>query len=227
MLGRSDGGRLPLGLIPNGSGNTVCFSLGIYDLPTALDYIEQGYCASFDIYRVLPDRETAPKKEDFSNCRYALMSCFLGYPPEWARAAVPFKPYLRDKAYILAIVKTAVCEGFVKHQFEVELDGKLIDSQASSIYCGMNNTKYSGKDIMWPFSSPTDGLLTMGWNQSDFKIKNFCSIQNRQTAGISEAYENNEKIYRGKKLKIMYKGKNGETPIGDVPIHIDGEVWEC
>ena len=95
MLARSDGKRLPLGLIPNGSGNTVCFSLGIYTADDALDYIEAGFAGEFDIYRVWRDDE---------EYRYALMSTFLGYPPEWARTAIPFKPYLRDKAYLLAIV---------------------------------------------------------------------------------------------------------------------------
>lgn len=39
MLARPDGKKLPIAMIPNGSGNDLCTSIGIMNLNDALDYI--------------------------------------------------------------------------------------------------------------------------------------------------------------------------------------------
>lgn len=39
MLARPDGKKIPIAMIPNGSGNDLCTSLGIMNLNDALDYI--------------------------------------------------------------------------------------------------------------------------------------------------------------------------------------------
>lgn len=49
MLARPDKKRLPIGLIPNGSGNSLCYSIGIQNVDDALDYIVAGTAAKFDI----------------------------------------------------------------------------------------------------------------------------------------------------------------------------------
>ena len=39
MLFHSFREKLPVGLVPNGSGNTLCIALGIYSVDYALDYV--------------------------------------------------------------------------------------------------------------------------------------------------------------------------------------------
>ena len=39
MLARRDGKKIPIGMIPNGSGNDTCRSIGAGQLDQALDYL--------------------------------------------------------------------------------------------------------------------------------------------------------------------------------------------
>ena len=58
MLARPDGKKLPLGFIPNGSGNDLCTSLGMLNLQDALDYIVSKTVAKFDVIKVMADHES-------------------------------------------------------------------------------------------------------------------------------------------------------------------------
>jgi diacylglycerol kinase family enzyme len=42
LMGRSDNSRIPIGLIPNGTGNDTCFGLNILDVEAAVDAIIKG-----------------------------------------------------------------------------------------------------------------------------------------------------------------------------------------
>ena len=57
MMHRADKKRIPLGFIPNGSGNDLCLSLAIYDFDRALDYIVKGDIFNMDLIRCLIDHE--------------------------------------------------------------------------------------------------------------------------------------------------------------------------
>ncbi len=48
MLARKDKKKIPFGMIPNGSGNDTCSSMGIFTLDHALDYIVNGMVTSID-----------------------------------------------------------------------------------------------------------------------------------------------------------------------------------
>jgi len=61
MLAREDGKRLPIAMVPNGSGNDLCTSIGIMNLEDALDTIVQGTVCQFDTIRVLCDNEDETK----------------------------------------------------------------------------------------------------------------------------------------------------------------------
>ena len=57
MMTRADGVRIPIGFIPNGSGNTVCYMLGIESVDEALDTVVAATVSKFDVTRVLGDAE--------------------------------------------------------------------------------------------------------------------------------------------------------------------------
>ena len=57
MLHRRDKKRLPVGFIPNGSGNDTLRSLGVTDAAKALEYIVKGDLLKVDLTRVLLDTE--------------------------------------------------------------------------------------------------------------------------------------------------------------------------
>ena len=57
MLHRADKVRIPVGFIPNGSGNDTLRALGVTDIAKALDYIVKGEIIKFDLVKVLMDYE--------------------------------------------------------------------------------------------------------------------------------------------------------------------------
>lgn len=70
MLHRADKAKVPVGFVPNGSGNDMCAALMIKDLDKALDYLIKGDIFKMDIIKVLIDHEseaeiTSEKKTDF------------------------------------------------------------------------------------------------------------------------------------------------------------------
>jgi len=57
MLYRKDGLRLPLAIIPNGSGNDMANSIGVTTTEGALDYIVSGCVAKMDVMKAIVDHE--------------------------------------------------------------------------------------------------------------------------------------------------------------------------
>jgi diacylglycerol kinase family enzyme len=57
MLAREDGLRVPLGIIPNGSGNALSSGLGMRDTQMALEAIVGGSVSKIDIWKCLLDTE--------------------------------------------------------------------------------------------------------------------------------------------------------------------------
>jgi diacylglycerol kinase family enzyme len=58
MLARKDKVKLPIAMIPNGSGNDTCSAIGILTLDHALDYIVSGEVVALDTVRCLVDHDT-------------------------------------------------------------------------------------------------------------------------------------------------------------------------
>lgn len=55
MLARPDKVKIPVSLLPNGSGNDTCRSIGIYNLDEALDYLIKGEVIALDTIRCMID----------------------------------------------------------------------------------------------------------------------------------------------------------------------------
>lgn len=55
MLARPDKAKLPVALLPNGSGNDTCRSIGIKTLDDALDYLIKGEVIAIDTIRCIID----------------------------------------------------------------------------------------------------------------------------------------------------------------------------
>ena len=128
MLARSDGLTVPLGIVPNGSGNTVGYLLGIESVDEAIDTVIAATACKLDTTRVLADVE---KNEDipigkagYEKRRYSLCGIFGGWMPEMVEFAVPFKPYFGSASYMFYFIKMLIF-GRSKYQFDAEVDGKL------------------------------------------------------------------------------------------------------
>lgn len=58
MLARKDKKRLPVGFIPNGSGNDICYNLDIRDIEQAIDIIIKGQIIKTDLVKALLDHDS-------------------------------------------------------------------------------------------------------------------------------------------------------------------------
>lgn len=58
MLSRLDKKRLPIGYLPNGSGNDGLWSFGVGSIEKALDFIVKGDIVKVDVTKVIMDHET-------------------------------------------------------------------------------------------------------------------------------------------------------------------------
>jgi diacylglycerol kinase family enzyme len=58
MMFRADKQRVPIALIPNGTGNDLCNSVGVKTVEQALAFLKKGDLIQMDLNRVLMDAET-------------------------------------------------------------------------------------------------------------------------------------------------------------------------
>jgi diacylglycerol kinase family enzyme len=104
MLARQDGKRLPVAVVPNGSGNDLCTSIGILDLNMALDYIVAGTVAKMDLVRVLADKESEDDiaEKDINKmkyCRYMDVNSCMSLPAKINYGAKPYKSCCGKMSY--------------------------------------------------------------------------------------------------------------------------------
>ena len=55
LIARTDGQRIPICPVPNGSGDDFCASIGINSVDDALDYLAKGLVVKLDTIRCLTD----------------------------------------------------------------------------------------------------------------------------------------------------------------------------
>ena len=81
----------------------------------------------------------------------------------------------------------------------------------------------------WHFCSPNDGLVEVGWSKDkNLTHGDLQEKYQRVREGYADAYMNRNRVIRGKKIKVIYKGKDGnpnEYGPGQAPLTLDGEMW--
>jgi len=131
MLAREDKRKIPIALIPNGSGNDLCSSVGIWSLDHALDYICKGECTPLDSVRVLLDHETEesiPEGEEKVNlCRHFDVNAGISITAKVTEGAIPYKKCCGKASYEIATIVQKCKGNFVPENFEVEIDGEKIE----------------------------------------------------------------------------------------------------
>ena len=127
MLSRQDGKKIPIALLPNGSGNDLCNALGIWSLDHALDYICKGEAIPLDSCRVLCDHETEeelPDGEDRYNiCRHFDVNAGVALTAKVTHGAIPFKGCCGKRSYEVATLVQKCKGNFIPENFAVEIDG--------------------------------------------------------------------------------------------------------
>ena len=108
MLQRSDGAKLPIGLIPNGSGNDLIGCLGIKSVEQALSWLIKSDVVKMDVNKVLIDCEhedeimETDKASRALKFRYSVINAAVGYIAKCTHKADTHKPYMGRHCYVSA-----------------------------------------------------------------------------------------------------------------------------
>ena len=100
MLMRSDKKKLPIALVPNGSGNDLVGCFGIRDVDQALNWILKADTIKMDINKVLLDCEHEDELSHLTEVdrnarfRYSVINAAVGFIAKVAHLAVRHKPYV-------------------------------------------------------------------------------------------------------------------------------------
>ena len=106
MMFRADKKKVPIALIPNGTGNDLCNSVGVKSVEQALAFIKKGDLIQMDLNRVLMDAETEeeiPKDDNlFQRMRYSAINSGPGLLAMIVHKAAPIKGFYGQAAYPIA-----------------------------------------------------------------------------------------------------------------------------
>ena len=127
MLARPDKLKLPVALLPNGSGNDLCYSLGIQSMDHALDILIRGIAIPIDTVRILLDHEsedTLPSGDERAKfCRHMDINCTLSMPARIGHRAIPYKTCCGPNSYVISTLLEAMKCNIPRDQFEITIDG--------------------------------------------------------------------------------------------------------
>lgn len=121
LLARDDQKRIPFAVIPNGSGNDFCTSIGIKNLDDALDYIVNAEVIRLDTIKCLLDfddeSEIVTEEDKLLKFRHMLINGSLAMPAKIANEAIKYKKCCGKACYTVATLQEAVlgrikCENF-------------------------------------------------------------------------------------------------------------------
>jgi len=147
LYAHHDPNRVPLGIVPVGTGNAFARELGLMpgDWEKAIGIIERGRKRPVDVGRV----QTAQETFHFLNIIGA------GLPVDAMKTAEKLK-FIGPAAYSIA---TLLCTINLKiYPLHIEINGKNIDQE--SIFVEISNTRYTGTSfLIAPDAVLDDGLL--------------------------------------------------------------------
>jgi YegS/Rv2252/BmrU family lipid kinase len=139
--------RLPLGVLPIGTGNAFARDLGIQpgDWRAGLDHLLQGRVRKVDVGRVTTHDERF----------YFINIIGAGFPVDAARTAQGLK-FLGKGAYTMATLWQVL--KLQSWRLQIEVDGQSISEEA--VFVEVSNTRYTGTHfLIAPEARMDDGLL--------------------------------------------------------------------
>jgi diacylglycerol kinase (ATP) len=139
--------RVPLGLLPIGTGNAFARDLGLqpFDWPAAIDILVKGRTCLVDVGYV----QCADTEYHFLNVTH------MGFPVDAGRTAKNLK-FIGNTAYTIGTLWQAL--KLKSYPLVIELDGEEI--RQDNIFVTISNTQYTGTHfLIAPGAVIDDGLL--------------------------------------------------------------------
>jgi len=139
--------RIPLGLLPIGTGNAFARDLGLqpFDWPAAIDILHQGHLRNVDVGHV------QAADSDY----YFLNVVSMGFAVDASQTAKNLK-FIGNTAYTIGTLWQVL--KLKAYPLEIELDGRKICQD--NIFVTISNTQYTGTHfLIAPDAVIDDGLL--------------------------------------------------------------------
>ncbi len=136
---------IPLGVLPNGSGNSFCRDLGIRSMDDAIRKIVDGKLRRVDLGRC-----------DCADNRFYFINVLgFGFVSDVAARARQYKRW-GDASYLLGVLQ--VVASMRSYPLEFEIDGRNFHRNNTFVEI-CNSTKTGGEMLMAPGARIDDGLL--------------------------------------------------------------------
>jgi len=130
LLRREDKRKIPVGFLPNGTGNDLCGALSYDTIDQGLQYLVKGNLVKTDVFEAVLDHESAEevlakeranKNFDATNyLRYCIINTQLMLVGLTAKNARPMKPYIGQAAYTVSCLRELIRR--VGFKFDLEFD---------------------------------------------------------------------------------------------------------
>ena len=193
--------RVPLGLIPVGTGNAFARDLGLLpgDWKKGIGIIGAGRVQALDVGRV----------DSGSEVFHFLNVIGLGFPVDAMKTAKKFKS-IGSSAYSIAVIREML--RLKSYQLTIEIDGESI--QQDNIFVEISNTRYTGTSfLIAPGARLDDGLLdvTLLRRLSRLRLlRLFPTIYSGRHVKFDEV-----STYQAKTIKIMLPRNEQLAPDGE------------
>ena len=205
-------------MIPNGSGNDMCSSLGIDSPQKALDMICSKTTTKVDYGKMLVDYESEEEIPEGSNkwnhCRLFNNSIGFATVPKIAIGAKPFKTCCGTSSYKISALKLACCSTLTVEQ-KIYCDGKLIkppkskNGVISTMVVSLLNSKWYGFMISNPVGCINDGMMEMNimTDEGQMNLGGMGRMLKDGADGISSIYRKTFAVHRGREFRVEAVGE--------------------
>eukprot|EP00356_Strombidium_inclinatum_P009288 CAMPEP_0170496922 /NCGR_PEP_ID=MMETSP0208-20121228/23126_1 /TAXON_ID=197538 /ORGANISM="Strombidium inclinatum, Strain S3" /LENGTH=341 /DNA_ID=CAMNT_0010773581 /DNA_START=328 /DNA_END=1350 /DNA_ORIENTATION=- len=244
MLSRQDKKKLPLGLIPKGTGNDTCYGLNIHNMETSMEYIRKGDTMKIDVIECLIDYDS--KEEMFANLpedksqhdflRYSITNSTLSLLAQVAYKAQWLKPRIGKFAYqvmgFYEVLRFGVDKYDIYYKDPTGQIEKLREDFDVNYLMAYNGKVGGGNVILNPLGMINDGAFELMFAKDTFSRVGFLNAFHQVAIGGCHSYHPGLRYYRTSELKLVNKstqvttldGKDQEIPRKTV-VDIDGETF--
>ena len=202
MLNRSDKLKVPLVLLPNGSGNDYARSFHLENVGQGLEYIKRGHVIKVDIVKILLDhhsedelREAAitdPSINIYDHMRYSAINCSLGLSANCARNAKWMKSSLGKHAYTIQTAIELIKGRKECYDLEIDDGGIKYSDQAAKFFWLYNGKFGGGGMVLSPFSVINDGFFEITLVEDETPFMEQIEFFDNVKAGGTQIYKQND-----------------------------------